>query len=163
MRVSLIVAQAENRVIGRAGQLPWRLSADLRRFRRLTMGHSLVMGRRTYESIGRVLPGRTSIVLTRQASYRVPGAIMAPDLAAAFAAASRDTEAFVIGGEAVFAEALVRAERIYLTQVHAVLEGDAYFPPLDAGQWLLAEEKHQPADAENQYGVTFRILERRAE
>ena len=104
MRISLIVALSENRVIGCAGQLPWRLPADLRRFRRLTMGHHLVMGRKTYESIGRLLPGRTSIVLTRQVGYSVPGAIMAPDVDSAIQAAAGDEELFVIGGEVVFAE-----------------------------------------------------------
>lgn len=162
MRISLIVAASENRVIGRGGTLPWRLPADLRRFRRLTMGHHLVMGRKTYESIGRVLPGRTSIVLTRQNGYSAPGTLIAADLNSALRAAAGDAEVFVIGGEAVFTEALRLADRIYFTQVHAVVAGDAYFPPLDEPCWTLVEEQHQPADAENEYELTFRTLERRS-
>lgn len=162
MRVSLIVAMSENQVIGCEGALPWRLSTDLRRFRRLTMGHSLLMGRRTFEAIGRALPGRTSVVVTHQADYQAHGAVVAHSLDDALQAAAGESEVFVIGGEQIYRLALPVVTRIYLTLVHAEVEGDAVFPALDLGTWVVREETRHVADARNQYDHTFRVLERRS-
>jgi dihydrofolate reductase len=160
--ISLIVAVAENDVIGRRGELPWRLSADLRRFKELTMGHAIIMGRKTFESIGRPLPGRRMIVVTRQADYRAEGADVVGGLEEAYrAAGSRgESEAFVIGGAEVFAQAKPQAERVYLTRVHATVDGDAFFPPLDSNQWRLVSSEPHAADAKNEYSYTFEIYER---
>jgi len=160
--ISLIVAVAENGVIGRRGELPWRLSADLRRFKELTMGHAIIMGRKTFESIGRPLPGRRMIVVTRQADYRAVGADVVGGLEEAYRAAGapRETEAFVIGGAEIFAQAKPQAEHVYLTRVHATVEGDALFPPLDLNQWRLVSSELHAADAKNEYPFTFEVYER---
>ena len=163
--VVLIVAVAENGVIGRAGQLPWHLPDDLKRFKALTMGKPMLMGRRTFESIGRPLPGRTSLVLTRAANWIAPaGALAVHSLDDALAAArERDAaELAVIGGADVFRLALPLADRIELTRVHADLSGDVYFPPLDAREWRETEGVDHPADARHAYPMTFSVLTRRA-
>jgi dihydrofolate reductase len=161
MTLSLIVAVAENGVIGNRGELPWRLSADLRRFRELTMGHHVIMGRKTYESLGRPLPGRTLIVITRQGDYDARGALVAASLDEALRLASGDPEPFVIGGAEIFREAFSRADRIYQTIVHARPEGDVFFPPWDESQWRIISEESRAADDKNQFYCTFRVLERR--
>jgi dihydrofolate reductase len=161
MSVSLIVAMSENRVIGQAGQLPWRLSSDLRRFQRLTMGHHLVMGRKTWESIGRPLPGRTSLVLTRHPDYQAHGAHVLSDLPSAIQAADGDDEVFVIGGGQIYREALPWVDRIYLTLVHAHVDGDTLFPELDTQTWYVAERSARyPADQKNQFEHSFLIYQR---
>jgi dihydrofolate reductase len=160
MRISLIVAMSENRVIGREGVLPWRLSADLRRFKRLTMGHTIVMGRKTFESIGRLLPGRTSIVVTRQANYDGRGALVARDLDEAIGLVADGDEAFIIGGAEIYRQALPRVERIYLTLVHANVEGDTFFPELQQDQWHLVETERHAADEKNEYDYNFQVLDR---
>lgn len=160
MTLSLIVAVAENGVIGRGGQLPWRLSADLRRFRQLTMGHHVIMGRKTFESIGRPLPGRKLVVLSRQPEFRAPEAVIVPDWQAATAAVADDTEPFVIGGADVFRAALPHVDRIYLTVVHDRPEGDTWFPAWDESDWRIVSEEHHPADEKNSADSTFRVLER---
>ncbi len=157
---SLIVAMAENRVIGRQGTLPWRLSADLKRFRKITLGHHLIMGRKTYESIGRPLPGRVSIVVTRRDDYHPPGCRVAHDIESAFALAGDDPEPFVIGGGELYRAALRCVDRIYLTLVHSHVEGDTYFPELDWQQWRLVSDEQHAADASNEYDHSFRIYER---
>jgi dihydrofolate reductase len=161
MSASLIVAMTPNHVIGRQGQLPWRLTADLQRFKRLTMGHHIVMGRKTYESIGRLLPGRTTLIVSRQANLHVPGAMVVPSIAAALELAAHDPEIFFIGGAEIYRAALAAVDRLYLTIVHADLEGDAYFPPLDVDQWQIDQEENLPADDRNEYATTFRLLTRR--
>ncbi len=166
MPLSLIVAVAENNVIGRQGDLPWRLSADLRRFRRLTTGHAILMGRKTWESIGRPLPGRTSVVITQQTDYQ-PGfeeVLVATDLDEALALAqgadASDEQAFVIGGAAIYELSLPRADRLLLTRVHAEVEGDVFFPEVDWSQWrLVAEEKHDQDD-KNDFSFSFQNFER---
>lgn len=168
MRVSIIAAVAANGVIGRDGELPWRLPADLRFFKRVTMGHHLVMGRKTWASIGRPLPGRTMVVLSRDASLAIPGVRVVPSLpeALALARAAGDLEAFVIGGAAVFASALPLADRLYLTRVHAHVEGDVCIPALAEhgayeAEWVeVAREEHA---VDEQHAVAFALctLERR--
>lgn len=166
MKLSLIVAMSENGVIGRGGELPWHLAADLRRFKRLTMGHAILMGRKTWESIGRALPGRTSIVITRQANFQTgeESVLIASDLDSALKIASRaDCEQdhlFIIGGAAIYETALPRADRLYLTRVHASVEGDVSFPPIDWQQWLLKDQSHHTADALNDHNYSFEMYER---
>lgn len=160
MRISLIVAMSENGVIGRGNDLPWHLPADLRRFRRLTMGHHIIMGRKTYESIGRPLPGREMIVISRQPHYSAPGATVVSNVAAALAAAAADDEAFIIGGAAIYRQAIPRVKRIYLTQIHASVEGDTQFPDVDWSRFQLVEDKLHPADEKNPFAYSFQLFQR---
>ena len=160
MKVSIIVAIAENGVIGRAGKLPWHLSADLRRFKRLTMGHALIMGRKTYESIGRPLPGRTSVVVTRQSQYQPTGVQVAPSLRRGLEIVSEHEQAFIIGGSQIYGPALEIADRLYVTRVHAPVEGDVSFPPLDSTEWRLSQETPHPRDEAHAYAFTFQVYDR---
>ena len=164
MKLSIVAAVSENGVIGRGNDIPWRLRDEQQAVKSLTMGHCLIMGRRTWESIGRPLPGRTSIVVTRQPAYD-PGhddVLVAGDLPSAVAAAERtgDDEAFVFGGAALYAEALARANRLYLTRVHAEIDGDVRFPPLGTAAWRITQETPHAADARNEYAFTMRCYER---
>ena len=160
MTLALIVALSENRVIGREGRLPWRLSADLRRFQRLTLGHHLIMGRKTFESIGRLLPGRTSIIISRQTGYAVAGAQVVPSLEAALRAAQDDEQVFVIGGGEIYRLALAHAQRIYLTLVHAQVAGDTLFPEVSPDEWRVLEATRWARDAQNEFDHSFLIYER---
>ncbi|MCY1020466.1 dihydrofolate reductase [Pyxidicoccus sp. MSG2] len=146
MRLSAIVAMASNRVIGAGNQLPWRLSADLARFKKLTMGHTLVMGRKTYESIGRPLPGRTFIVVTRQKDYAPPGVMVAHsvDEALLLARARGDDEVFIAGGADMYAQTMDRWNRLYLTRIAREFPGDTYFPEVDLSGWRLVEDAQHP-------------------
>lgn len=159
MSLALIVACAENRVIGRDGGLPWRLPDDLRRFRRLTTGHAILMGRRTWESIGRPLPGRRNIVVTR-ATIDLPGIETFDTFDAALNAVAEDPEPFVIGGEALYAAALPRATRIHRTLVHGSVDGDAFFPDLDWGQWRRTFVEAHEADDRHAHAFSFETWER---
>lgn len=157
--VSIVVALSRNRVIGRDGELPWRLPTDLRRFRALTTGHAVVMGRKTFESLPerfRPLPGRRNIVLSANPAYDVDGAEVFDDLDAALDACKRDC--FVIGGGLTYAEALPFAERVYATHVDCDVEGDAYFPQLPEREWRLVESG-EPF-AENDRTLRFTVYER---
>lgn len=162
MTVSLIVAMSENGVIGHEGDMPWRMSEDLKRFKRLTMGHHLIMGRTTWESIGRVLPGRTTIILTRNADYRVEDALMARDLDHALELAAGDDEVFVIGGGEVYRFALPYVTKMYVTRVHAELQGDTLFPDVDWDQWSVDSSTMRMADEKNQYNYSFEDYERKS-
>jgi dihydrofolate reductase len=158
--ISMIVAVSDNQVIGRDNALPWHLPADLQRFKALTMGKPMLMGRRTFESIGRALPGRVSLVLTRSPDWSAPGARVVRSFDEAVAAAGDAGELCVIGGAEVFRLAWPHVERLYLTRVHAELAGDTHFPELAADEWReLARETHA-ADARNAYAMTFTTLER---
>lgn len=163
MIVSLIVAMDEKGGIGKTGALPWRLPADLRRFKQLTMGHHLIMGRKTYQSIGRPLPGRTMIVVTRNREYQPEGCLVLGSFEAALDLARErgETEVFVIGGSEIFAQALPIADRLYLTRVHAAVQTDVSFPPFNEEAWVEKGRQLHPADEHNPYASTFRILERR--
>lgn len=160
--ISLIVAMAENRVIGRDGDLPWRLALDLKRFRERTTGHHVIMGRKTHESIGRPLPGRTNVVLSRNESFAADGCTVVRTLDDAFAAAQAagDPEAFVIGGARVYESALPHAHRVYLTRVAATVEGDAYFPALDESQWREVSREEHGANEQNDHAFALTVLER---
>ena len=160
MRYSLIVAMSENRVIGRAGGLPWRLSADLRRFKRLTMGHHIVMGRKTFESIGRPLPGRISVVVTRDVDYHPDTVLVAHSIEDAKRLASEDDEVFFIGGGEIYRQVLPEVDRIYMTAVRAEITGDTRFPELDPSQWRLVETVQGRADDKNEYDHAFLIYDR---
>src|SRR5690606_24817841 len=167
MDVSLIVAAAENGTIGIENRLPWRLPEDLRYFKRVTMGKPVIMGRKTWESIGRPLPGRTNIVITRNADYVVPeGVRVVTSLEAAIALAEKICliegidEAIVMGGAEIYAQALPRADRLYLTQVHADVHGDAVFPEIDLDQWQELGREDFEASGPNPYDYSFVVLER---
>lgn len=162
MRVSLIAAVADNGVIGRGGDLPWRLPADLSHFRRLTMGHHLIVGRRTWQSIGKPLEGRRILVLTRAETVEPAGAQRCATLdeALARAKAAGDDEAFVAGGAEIYELALPRADRLYLTRVHARPAGEVYFPPLDTDGWRLVERWDREPDPRNLHRLTFETYDR---
>jgi dihydrofolate reductase len=159
MRVSLIAAVAENGVIGNANALPWRLPADLKRFRRLTVGHPIIMGRRSYESIGRPLPDRINIVVTRRATP-ISGCLVAHSLADAYSLAGNATEIFIIGGADVYAQTMEHAGRMYLTEVHANVSGDTYFPNFDRRRWRETMRDRHDVDAEHAHAYSFVTLER---
>lgn len=162
MRLSIIVAMADDGVIGRDGDLPWRLPADLRFFKRITMGHHLVMGRRTYESIGRPLPGRSTIVLSRDRELIVPGCLVAHDLpqAVAQAEAAGDDEVFVAGGAEVYARALPLADRLYLTRVWARVEGDTRFPDYEGSEWVEVSREEHAVDERHPHRFSILTLDR---
>jgi dihydrofolate reductase len=162
------VARARNGVIGREGGLPWRLSDDLKRFKAITMGKPVIMGRKTWESLPRrPLPGRLNVVLTRDGSLKAKGAVTcetfseAVQIAREQAAEDGAEEVCVIGGAALFALALPKARRMYLTEVEAEVEGDVLFPAFDEGQWVEVSREVHPADENNEYAATHRVLERR--
>lgn len=174
---------AKNRVIGRDGKIPWHISDDLKRFKALTMGHPVVMGRKTYESIGRALPGRTNIVLSRNAEFSPPDAVTVPSLKEALdvakgggaaseggeplaSLASRSgrpegREVFVIGGQSLYEQALPVADRIYLTLVDVKVEGDAFFPEIDEGRWEIASSEKHEKDEKNPIGYSYLIYKKK--
>ena len=171
-KVTLIVAASDEGVIGRGGSLPWKLSADLKRFRQLTLGKPVVMGRKTWESLGKALPGRHNIVITRQAGYRpaglgdsavaeAPAISVVPDLVTAFAVAGDVPEVMVIGGAEVYALALPLADAIELTRVHADVVGDTFLPILPAAEWQEVRREDHPADERNDHPMSFVTLQRR--
>jgi dihydrofolate reductase len=163
--VSLVVAAAANGVIGRDNAMPWHLPEDLAHFKRLTLGHPVVMGRKTYESIlatlGKPLPGRTNIVITRQPGFAAPGCAVVGSLDAALDAARGAEEVFVIGGAEIYRLALARADRVYLTRIDAAFEGDATFPALDPVEWRETTREDHPATGSRSFGFAFVRYERR--
>ncbi|MBV9345238.1 MAG: dihydrofolate reductase [Gammaproteobacteria bacterium] len=159
-RLALVVAAARNGVIGRDNALPWRLPEDLRRFKALTLGKPVLMGRRTFSSIGRALPGRRNLVLTRDPAWSAPDVHVVHSLAAALEQARPAPELLVIGGEEIFRAVLPQAERIYLTRVHADLEGDTFFPALEPAEWREVAHERYAADARHAYPMSFVTLER---
>lgn len=161
MRISLIAAVSSNGVIGADGGLPWHLPDDFRYFKQVTMGCPIIMGRRTRESIGRPLPGRRNIVLTRRKDYRADGAIVAGSPDEALAAAGDAEEVFVIGGGEIYALFLDRASRIHLTRVDARVDGDTRFPEIDADDWQLTFAEAHPADERHAHAFEFRVYDRR--
>ena len=160
MRVSLVAAVAQNGVIGRDGELPWRLPEDLRRFKALTLGKPVVMGRKTWESIGRPLPERRNVVLTRQPGYTADGAQLLPSPQAALSLLRAEAEVMIIGGEAIYRAFLDRAARIYLTEVAAAMVGDARFPAFDRGAWRETGREERAPDARHAHAYRFIQLDR---
>ncbi len=161
MKLSLIAAMAQNGVIGRGNQLPWRLPADLKHFKTVTMGKPVIMGRKTWESIGRPLPGRTNIVVTRDVGYRAEGCVVVHSVEQALEVAAGSDEAMVIGGANLYRQLLDRADRLYLTRVKADVEGDAWFPEFDETQWREISRESHPRDDRNEFDYEFILLERR--
>jgi dihydrofolate reductase len=159
-RLSLIVAMARNRVIGANNRIPWHLPNELKLFKQLTMGHHIVMGRRTYESIGRLLPGRTSVIVTRQKDYAVPEAIVAHSIEDAIQACAGDDEIFVIGGADLFRETLPIADRLYLTTVDAEPEGDTFMPELDMFEWKETRAEAFGKDEKHAHSYRLAVLDR---
>ncbi len=159
MTVSLIVAISQNGVIGANNKLPWSLPADLKRFKELTMGHPILMGRKTFESIGKPLPGRTNIVITRQKEFACCGAVTAPSLEKALEMCADASEVFVIGGAEIFRQALPPAGKIYLTLIHQDFDGDARFT-FDKNAWSEISRQDVPPDAANPYPYSFLTLEK---
>jgi len=160
--ISIIVAASANNVIGVEGDLPWRLSDDLKRFKVITMGKPIVMGRKTWDSIGRPLPGRQNIVITRQADFVAEGCDVVASADEAIAATAGAGEVMVIGGSQVYSLFLPNAERLYLTRVHAEVEGDAFFPEIDESRWRLVNDELHSADDRNAFDYSFRTYERAA-
>lgn len=160
MRLSMIAAMGRNRVIGIGNKLPWRMPADLKHFKALTLGKPVIMGRKTYDSIGRPLPGRVNIVVTRGDDFSPAGVIVCRSLDEALAAASGAEEAMVIGGASFYEQCLPRAERLYLTVIEHDFAGDAWFPEYDVAQWHVIESEAHPGDPENPHPYRFVTLER---
>ena len=163
MRLSIIAALSSNNVIGRNNDIPWRQSTDLKRLKALTMGHHLIMGRKTYESVGRPLPGRTTVVITRQSDYAPEGVTVVQTLEDALRVAREagDVEPFIAGGAEIFALAMHRADRMYLTRVHADIEGDTFFPEFDdVSEWHLTDAEHCDADEKNEHPFSFLTYDR---
>ena len=160
--ISAIVAVAKNGVIGKEGGLPWYLPAELARFKQVTMGHPIIMGRTTHESIGRALPGRTNIVVTHNKDFKAEGCIVVNSLEEAIEEAKKaggGEEVFIIGGEQIYKEAMPLLDRIYLTKVDAEVDGDKFFT-FDESQWKQVSSEKHPADEKNQYNFEFTLLER---
>lgn len=160
MKISIVVAMAANGVIGRDNQLPWHLPADLQHFRKTTMGKPILMGRKTYESIGRPLPGRTNIVITRDAGYAADGCVIVHSIEAAMQAAGEQEEIMVIGGAEFYRQALPYTDTIYLTRIHEDFEGDTFFPELVDSEWREVERTDCKADAKNPHRYSFVRLDR---
>ena len=163
MTVSIIVAVAKNGIIGKENDLPWCLSEDLKHFKRTTLGKPVIMGRKTYESVGKPLPGRRNIVVSRNPSYEVEGCEVAHSIEEAVEMAAAADEVMVLGGGRLYADALPITDRIYLTRVDAEVEGDTRFPDLDMGEWQEVDRWTHPADEKNDFPCTFLILERRGD
>ena len=152
--VSIIVAVAKNGVIGKNNTLPWHLPEDLKRFRALTTGHHIIMGRKTYESLGRLLPGRTTVIVTRNQGYQLEGALVAYSLEAAMALCKNDNEAFLIGGAELYQTGIKLANKLYLTEIDLDIAGDAFFPEFDESEWQeISREAHASAQ-----GLSYRYI-----
>jgi dihydrofolate reductase len=165
MRISIIAALSSNNVIGRDNQLPWHLGTDLKRFKQLTMGHHLIMGRKTFESVGKPLPGRINVVITREPGYSAEGITVVHSLEEGIrlAVEAGDEEPFIGGGAQIFEQSMHRADRMYLTRVHAELEGDTFFPDFDdVSEWQLTDSEHFDADEKNDYPFSFLTYDRAA-
>jgi dihydrofolate reductase len=156
MRISIIVAASTDNVIGKDGGLPWHLPEDLRRFKTLTMGKPMIMGRATWDSIGRALPGRQSIVLSRQSGFEAEGCDVVASVEEAIAAAGDASEIMIIGGSDLYQQFLPRTDRVYLTRVHTSIEGDTFFPELSENEWIVVAKESYPPGPERD--IAFDIL-----
>lgn len=159
MEIALIAAMAANRVIGRDNQLPWHLPEDLQHFKRLTLGHHLIMGRKTFDSIGRPLPGRTTVIVTRQTDYvSPPGCLVANSLEQAFDLCKTEERIFVVGGADIYRQSLAAAEIVYLTEVNVTVEGDAYFPEFSLEEWQVVERDEKQNETLQYAFVNYRRI-----
>jgi len=163
MHKSIIVAKSTNHVIGLHNQLPWHLPRDLQHFKRITMGHHVVMGRKTFESVGKPLSGRKMIVVTRDPNYQAGGCATAQDIPSALATAQEagETEVFIAGGATIYRATLALVDKIYLTEVSTVLNGDAFFPPINVHEWVEVKRSSSPVDTQHAYAYDFVELVRK--
>jgi dihydrofolate reductase len=161
MKISLIVAMASNRVIGSDNKMPWHLSADLKRFKNITMGSPILMGRKTHESIGKALPGRTNIVISRNSNYQAQGCQVYSDIPSALDSFPECQEIFVIGGASLYETMLPKAHNIYLTQIHQPFSGDTYFPETDSNDWIEVEHQRIDNDPDVVFAYSFIKLKRK--
>jgi dihydrofolate reductase len=163
MTISAIVAIARNHAIGHNNQIPWYLSADLKYFKKVTTGHHVIMGRKSFESIGRPLPNRTNVVITRDPFFVATGCKVVHSLeeALAFADANGETEAFIIGGGEIYRKSWTYLDRLYLTEVDVEPEADVFFPEVEEKEWREVSREAHPADEKNEFGYVFRVLERK--
>lgn len=161
MRISAIVAIAENRAIGLNNQLPWHMPADLKHFKKITLGSPILMGRKTYESIGRPLPGRCNVVITRDADFVAPGCVVVNSIETALSSVGYSNEVFVIGGSALFQQMLPMIERLFLTVIHHAFHGDVFFPEINFNEWHEVSREDHEADEENKYSYSFIVLEKK--
>jgi dihydrofolate reductase len=163
MRLSIIAALSTNNVIGRDNGIPWRQSTDLKRLKAMTMGHHMIMGRKTWDSLGKPLPGRVMVVITRRDDFAPEGAVVVKSLEEAIELVEKsgDEEPFIAGGAEIFRQSMHRADRMYLTRVHADIQGDTFFPDFDdVSEWHLIDSEHLEADDKNQYPYSFLTYER---
>jgi dihydrofolate reductase len=159
--ISLLVAMDKNQLIGKDNDLPWRLPADLAYFKRVTMGHPIIMGRKTYDSIGRPLPGRENIIVTRDTSYKAEGCKVIHSIEEIVKMNQQtDQELFVIGGAEIFKEILPHSDRLYITEINEEFEGDTYFPAFDKAEWKVISEEQGIKDEKNPYDYTFLVYEK---
>lgn len=159
--VTLIAAAGENNALGKDNDLVWHLPDDFRRFKKLTTGHHIIMGRKTFESFPSLLPDRTHIVITRQQNYKPEGAVIVHDLEAALEIASIDPQPFIIGGGEIYKQSMDKAERIELTRVHGTFEADTFFPEIDPTKWKLLATEYHPADERHEYAFTYLTYDRK--
>ncbi|WP_257667684.1 dihydrofolate reductase [Parapedobacter tibetensis] len=158
--LSIIVAAAENNAIGKDNELLWHLPNDLKFFKQTTTGHPIIMGRKTFDSVGKPLPHRRNIIITRQPDYVIEGAEVVQSLEEAVACCKGRTEVFIVGGAEIYRQALPLVSRVYLTRVHASMEGDRYFPELDENEWVLVSSESHLPDERHAHGYTFMVYER---
>ncbi len=161
MTLSIIVAADENNVIGHGNSLIWKLPDDLKHFRKVTEGHTVIMGRKTFDSIGRPLPNRRNIVITRQKDLQISGCEVVQSLSAALDLVASEKEALIIGGSEIYLQTLEKADRIYLTRVHGEFIGDSFFPGLDPSVWKEVSTREHPEDEQHSHAFTFFVYERR--
>ncbi len=161
MIISIIAAMGNNRVIGINNQLPWKLPADMKFFRATTMGKPVLMGRKTYESIGKPLPGRTNIIITRDLDFHAEGCVVTHSIEEALQQAGAEKEVMIIGGASLYKQVLPLAQRFYLTRVHASFEGDSYFPEFDSKEWSTTERTNHSADERNAYDYSFLVMDKK--
>jgi len=161
MTITLIAAVAENNALGKDNQMIWHLPDDFKRFKQLTTGHHIIMGRKTFESLPGMLPNRTHVIITRQTDYKYEGCIVVNSLDEALAACPQDEEVFIIGGGEIYKQAIDKADKIELTQVYGTSpDADAFFPEIDKTEWNLVEEMHHPVDEKHKYKFSFQTFER---
>ena len=161
MHLSIIVAMGKNRVIGKDGMLPWHISSDLKNFKKITMGKPILMGRKTYESIGRPLPGRENIILTKNKNYFAEGCIVKNTIDEVFSYCQKVPELMIMGGAALYEQTLHKAKRLYITEVNATTDGDVFFPEFDRNQWLEISRNSFEASENDDFDYIFKILERK--
>ena len=160
MKLSLIVAMATNRTIGINNQMPWHLSADLKKFKKITMGQAIIMGRKTFESIGRPLPGRQNIIISRDPQYQQQGCLVFNDLDSALQSCAESDEVFVIGGATLYAATLARADRLYITEIQQAFDGDTWFPEIKQEQWRVVTREDINDDSSVDFNYSFIVYER---